>query len=518
MRKQVEYNNMKIVQKAAMVVIIAAFTFFILNAILSQLIQNKINETKLGSFSVNAGEVKINLLKKKVLLKSVLLKDLSGDNDILIPEISINGIQYFQLLFKKTVSTDSIALNNPVIKVHIGKKLVKTKNIETETSDKLNISVKKVKVYNAGGEIKNREYLIKVSGVNVELYNLSRSKKQQHFYQDFSFSRMSGSVSEWTVPLADDLYTFQGNNLSFNSDNKEFSVENAKIISNYSKYEIGRRRGAETDWFDFSFENIRTIGLELDSLLDNNSFIAKYISIEQFAGSSFRDKRLPFPVKPDTKLPMKIIDSLPFTLHIDSATVNNANIKYEEHVEGADKAGVVFFTHLRANLFQLSNSRNLIQAPTKIVASTKFMNKPLMKACFILPNKKYPLSYHITGTMDPVGFSIFNSIAMENLSVKIKSGRINKFEFDFQYNNEVSNGLLLIEYTDFKINILKQRNDSKNQLQSLIINGIVLKKNNLEAKRNYKKGKIYFVRDKKKSIFNYWWKSLFSGIKSVAIG
>ena len=47
---------------------------------------------------------------------------------------------------------------------------------------------------------------------------------------------------------------------------------------------------------------------------------------------------------------------------------------------------------------------------------------------------------------------------------------------------------------------------------TLILNAFIVKK---EMNAEERKGVILFYRDNRKAIFNYWWKSLLSGIKSL---
>jgi hypothetical protein len=74
-----------------------------------------------------------------------------------------------------------------------------------------------------------------------------------------------------------------------------------------------------------------------------------------------------------------------------------------------------------------------------------------------------------------------------------------------------------LEYENLGIAFLNEEDGSKRKLKSLIANSFAIKEENLKGTKSYKSGTISFERDKKKSVFNYWWKSVFSGIKSISI-
>jgi hypothetical protein len=91
-------------------------------------------------------------------------------------------------------------------------------------------------------------------------------------------------------------------------------------------------------------------------------------------------------------------------------------------------------------------------------------------------------------------------------------------KFAFWYNNDHSDGELFLNYRDLKLLSLRENKEDKvvpNVVKTLLINAFIendLDKNDPRPKR---KGDIHFVRNQNKFIFNFWWKSLLSGIKSA---
>jgi hypothetical protein len=62
----------------------------------------------------------------------------------------------------------------------------------------------------------------------------------------------------------------------------------------------------------------------------------------------------------------------------------------------------------------------------------------------------------------------------------------------------------------------KDEDGKKDNLKTFLLNTFILKKNmDGSLPEEERTGTISFERDKTRSIFNYWWKSLFSGIKSA---
>lgn len=75
----------------------------------------------------------------------------------------------------------------------------------------------------------------------------------------------------------------------------------------------------------------------------------------------------------------------------------------------------------------------------------------------------------------------------------------------------------MFQYENLEFNILNRKNNNEQEINSFLLDKLVIKDSNLEGKKSYKEGEISFERAPKKSIFNYWWKSLFSGIKNIVV-
>jgi hypothetical protein len=144
------------------------------------------------------------------------------------------------------------------------------------------------------------------------------------------------------------------------------------------------------------------------------------------------------------------------------------------------------------------------------------MKSGLLKARFAFPLNPRNL-YYAEGTLDNLDLTQLNP-TLENLAkVRIASGTMNSMHFNFDYSDDVSNGSVMMLYENLKMMALKEKEqvEEKHGLKSFILNVLFARKNKKDEVRTAKRdGTINFERDKKRSIFNYWWKSLATGIKS----
>lgn len=496
------------------ILLILISLLLILNLAGKKYIEKKIRNLEISSFTFSAPpELNVSLLQRRISVKQVKLEG-EGTDRIRANSLKFKGIHVFPLLFKGQWVVNKVSVDQPGI--FISKNTGKTPDKDA----KKKIRIKKLEVRN--GKLMMSETnsaqndTVFYVEMNTDMWNLDINSKANKFvFQNNSFDRIHLSANNSKYYLPDKRYRAYCDTLGFDSQTRCFTAHNIRLKSNYSKYKIAHVSGVETDWFDISLDSLLLQEIHLDDLLKENLLIVKKAELNGLKVHSFRDKRLPFPEKQDTRLPMQLISSLPFNLHTDTVVLKNAYIDYAEHRENADKAGIVKFYRVNATIANLSNTDSLIKGKTMMEVSTKLMNESTLKAEFVFPNNRYPEKYQVTGTLQPVKMNTFNPMVMPVAFVKFKSGSIKTLAFDFIYNNDLSKGEVIFEYENLKVVLLNKKNNAQ-AIKSFVANAFVVKKNNLQKDKSFRKGTISFERDKKKSVFNYWWKSLLSGLKDSA--
>jgi len=517
--KQVSKNQSrkKYVWRIALILFIAILFLVLASSFFaSSLLLDKINGLKINGIALKAERAEVHLLRNHFVLRTVEITD-SAKNTVLIPEISLDGLHYLRLIFGSKIEVNKLTISSPQLKLQMPFNLPASDSNSKPGIADYEMLFNNIELKNSTITIKQHSGLVQFTGFDIRLQKLKKNVKTDSAQKQFDFGELEIYADNFQYTFEDSLYVFSAKHLAVNSLEKRVKISEASLVSNYSKYEIGHRTGVETDWYNIVFGAINMDGFELDALKTNQSLQLSFVNFERFEAEIFRDKRLPFPDKPDTKLPMDMINNLPFKLHIDSAFIKDGMVKYEEHVKDAKDAGAIEFTKLHASLFEISNNEILIDVPTLMKIDARLMGGPLLDIVFEFPNKKFPVEHHVTGSLQPMEMSLVNPFLKANLAAEIKHGQINTFRFNFLYDNDIAHGSLLMEYNNLKVNLIDREDNSVKGLKTFLINKIALHSSNQRYENNFQAGKIDFERDKKKSIFNYWWKSLLSGIKSVII-
>jgi len=225
----------------------------------------------------------------------------------------------------------------------------------------------------------------------------------------------------------------------------------------------------------------------------------------------FRDKTPPDNPAP-IDLPSEIMRKMKIPLQIDSVAVAGGSIVYHEKPDKSPGYGHIYFQDLNATVTNISN----VSGSAAIAKASAY----LMGAGKLSVEIKYPFgvrqdTFLIDGVVQTMNLAHINPMIVNAAFARVDEGAINKLSFRFHANSEIAEGRMDFAYSGMKVTLLKLDKNGEHlerKTRSLFANMIVSNSN--PKKGDFRVGEIKYERKEKKSIFNYWWKSLFSGIKS----
>lgn len=293
------------------------------------------------------------------------------------------------------------------------------------------------------------------------------------------------------------------------------AFDSLEIQSRYPKYAFAHRVGKQIDVFDLHIDSVALTGFS-PTLLQDSIFQAAAIEVHGARLHVFRDRRMPFIKDHQEPLPMKVLRELPYAIRVGSLDLKDAAITYEEYPEEGDASGNIEFRNVDAHFTGIDNRVDTFNSFINLTVSARFMESGILKAKFAFPLNPDNL-YYAEGTLHNFELTNLNPTVEHLAKVRIESGKMNTMAFNFDYSNDIANGSVLLLYEDLKMTALKEKKSRQetNKVKTFFLNVLFAKRNKKDevrlAKRN---GTIQFERDKKRSIFNYWWKSLATGITS----
>jgi hypothetical protein len=258
-------------------------------------------------------------------------------------------------------------------------------------------------------------------------------------------------------------------------------------------------------------------GIDFNKLADT-TWVASKIEIQSFDLYFFKDKRFSLLANDHKPLPMVAFLNLPYSIKVDSILIHQSHIIYEEFPKAAVEPGAISFDNINATL---TNFNNRIEKNDPSFAtmqtSALLMNSGLIQATFQFPLDGSP-TYHAKGSVSKMSFDQLNPILKSVADVRVETGYLNMLTFHFNYTDYVSKGLLQVDYEDLHVTILDKNKETTNQVKTLVANVFV--KSNVDQTHTpvRRSAVIDIERDRTKSIFNVWSKSVLDGLKRSMLG
>lgn len=325
---------------------------------------------------------------------------------------------------------------------------------------------------------------------------------------------------------SDSLYVFHLDEVVADPVQQQLRVKGFRVEPQKPVYQFAHAVGHQVSRVDLRVEELNFQQIDLHYLVSEQAFLVGKIQVKKPEVSVFKDKRLKAPKSAFKPLLQQTLHRIPVAFRLDTLQLSEGTIRYREHVQEATEAGGIRFDDLYVSGYNITNIDSLWQKDLLMEADieTRFMGESLLQLALDVPLNS-PSSYHrLQGEIREMPLSSVNNMLENTAFASIESGHAYNLRFDMRLDEQDSEGELQFAYRDLKIRLLNkdesEKETFKRQIHSLLANWLVVKTNNPDNHRKpLRVGEISFSRDAQKSIFNYWWKSLLSGIKgSVGMG
>jgi len=477
------------------------------------LIHERLTNLRKDGITIRYDEVRFNIWTGSFAVENLaasLGKD-STDQGIVIntPLLVVEGIQLVPFITSKTLTIDDIRIHDPLLSYRAKTKLP---GKETNRSFLENIEIKNIRISNAMVFWKDSVGMdtTAILDLQLDIRDLGlRNNQDTLIWKDADLTARNIQLD-----FPNEYYGCTIKNIHLALNQGLFELDSLLIKPSLPKHAFMKKVNRQTDRIAGLVSTLSLKGFQLsnDTLLRLRAeklFTNFYLDI-------FRDKRYPFYKDYFTKLPVHYVQQLPFQFEIDSFLVKDSYVSYEEYPDKGDSSGRVFFDKLNASITGLHN--HIDRKPISLYTSAALMGAGDLRAHFIFPTDTTQ-PYRASGSLKNFQMTRVNDMLGAAAKVKIKSGTMHELKFDFRYNPYRSDGEVELNYADLKIISLrenKKHEQATSFIKTLLLNTFIIKKKMDEDLPDDKKtGTVLFYRDTKRSIFNYWWKSLLSGIKSA---
>lgn len=496
-----------------------------LSSHVEDLLRKRLSEDLPKHLQADFSSLAINLFKRSAEVKNLRVQSLYDSVESCHPvivtalQIRLKGIDLIDLLFRNTLQINNIAIDSAEASYskcsgdanEAGRSTPKG-NLDIRSIYIGSIDLEKCHVRYYNDSIKELDASLTLTIENISIPSLTNVS-----LGDISFGDLTASITDIHIAPATSAYVTQVANCHISGSGKGITIDTIRMQPRHNKFDFSRRFGKQIDRFEVMIPTVRVDNFNLKGVADS-TLTANSIHIYNATMLSFRDKRMPFVKHHTTKLPAALLNDLPYRVRIDTLKIYNSFISYEEYPAEGDGSGAIEFHQLDASGFNIAN-RPTPGKPNHIDLDirTMFMGAGLLTASFDIPIDPSSQLYFVKGSLTNFELPILNPALHHLAMIRIPSGIMNSFEFDFTFNNNVSNGAVVMNYEKLKVVTLEEKKAETeiDKFKTFLLNTFIIKRNKDESMvKDKRTGIIHYERDKKRSVFNFLWKSLLSGIKA----
>ncbi len=496
----------------------------------------RFNQNTEDKYNLEIGDTGLYIIGRRLSFNDIKLTQKKagsgGEVTVTLESFNLTGIGFLKLLWSKELVIRHIELNKPVISlIDSGESSESGESpgwntLSTRLSEKVlqnlnGLSIQQFAIRDLSVDLQRSgsaiDSMLSFGNSDIELYNIVIDSTSLKDNRVLPLDNLAATFRDIQFNTKNQLYRINVDHAEFSSSNGKMNLRAIRMDPRLGKEEFADHVGHEVDRITMILDEISWNGIDSDRLNRAEGLYVKNITLDRPSLNIYRDKRPPSPANNRPPLPQQMIRNIPIPVAIDSISIVNGHIRHNERQPKADKQGYIDFANLEASMIHLSNIEDLWSenTPPTLHAEADVMEKGRLKVDFLFPMTAPEDIQHINGSLEAMDLECFNT-AFEPLAfARIDDGKILGLDFSMHLGEQQSTGELTLLYENLKISLLDKKANEENlgsQIKSLLANTFVIKSDN--KGEDIRSGEINFERVERKSVFNYWWKSLLSGIKS----
>lgn len=526
-RKETKPRWLKVVYIIAIIALIIIALNIALSFIASKKLHSFVNENKQGL------DIDIEYTRVNILNRSIKIGGISVSPDTIVPDfnIAINVIKVSGIGVLEILSGDSATIRKILIEDVVSNgdfeyllNLKKSNNADTasKSTKPFSLDVHKIILDNIRMDSVYMPGVFpfqNVSGLNMKILDVKLNISDGETSYAVGDAILNIDNSKFLLPGEYYNLEFYKFNLSF--EDSVVGIDSFRLIPNYGFYEFGQKKGKQTDRFVVGIDKLVLSGFDFNKAVQKKGIFADKLILQKLFLKVFRDKRLPFDYNNYPPLPQQALNRLKFPLNIKVAKINNMFVEYSEINDVSDKPGFVSLNDLNISIENIANKLShspkdniVINGKGLLYGSGKIVSE------YIFPINAENDTFFFNGTAENFEMSLLNKMVTPLTSMEITGGMLHKATFNGSANPVYSGGTFEMLYNDLSFEIL--RNNSKDEPEkpkgflSFLAKSIV-RSNNPTGHQDPKIVGMFFKRDPNKGFFNFYWKTILSGIRFTAL-
>lgn len=341
---------------------------------------------------------------------------------------------------------------------------------------------------------------------------LAKEKSMKSFERIVRDNSNAG-ITNTTVSINTERTNLYCGNLQYKDRN--LALDSLSVLPVLSWEEFNDESAFQRDYIRVRSGKLYARGIDLQRYASEKKLVIKNLEIHRPIIHDSKDKRLVFKTGIIKPLPAQILTKVDFPMLIDTVNVVDGFVSYTETSDKTNKTGVISFNHLNAWIHPLKNFDFQPTDSLRLRADAVMLDSMPLTLRIRESYTDTLAGFWMTVTMKPTEIPILNPVLEPLASVQINSGKLEHLEMRAIGREYVSFGEMRFYYRDLKVKILKdgelQKRTFLTNLATFVANKFVIRTNNTD-----RLGRVFFIRNRERSMFNYWLKMALSGVASSA--
>lgn len=513
---------------------------------LAQQLKNQVIRSSDSLYSINFSDFSVNFLTGTIAIRSfqlmphintyyhLITERLAPANlfYLNVSELRLRHAHPFLLLFSHIVKIKNLEFDNPDVRiVHRNvERSDTTQSVHKAIANLLSgplqaIYINRVDLNNISLGYKNLSDTgskgIQVQDAEVVLKNF---KLDQSTLQDTSLFFFTQDCwvhfSNINLPTEDSLYYFQVADASYSTEHEKGIIKNIRLVPRYSESAFDEKIKYRADRYNISIDTILFSGVSPNAIVSEEINIQKLQALGLDA-DIYLNRGLP-PGKKGKLFFQQLIKGSPVLFSLDTLLISNSQLSYRELNPQSDLTGNVAFNNVAGSVYNITNEPAMLAKNNYCRGNFQslFMNKGKTKVRITmnLTDPEYSFSY--SGSLDNMKAKALNHALKPLAMVKINSGEIHQFDFNFIANSQEAKGNVRLLYNGLSIKVLSKdtltgRLKNKTWI-SMMANLFVIDRDNITTPGALQRANVTYQRPPGQSMIGYIWKTLFLGIQQIA--
>lgn len=329
-------------------------------------------------------------------------------------------------------------------------------------------------------------------------------------------SGVAMSLSSLDYVFKNGAMKMEADELSFDTRQETFAVGRLAMLPQYDREQYTLLVGDHTDWMRVVAEDVEGNGARFPFVAGEEMFLVDNVGVGKVTieGYKNRNQLQTEKVKPTL---YESVWAIPVGIDIQTITVDNIDVVYEEVSKGSATPGVLGFSDMRARVTGLTNRPKSPDQYYTIYSEGYIFGRALMKATLTMPAAEGNDHFTVNAWMGRMPATVASPATEPIANVKIVSGMMRYAQMSMEGNSREGRSVVNMVYDDLRISILdKKKPGHERELLTALANDVVLRHSNpVDGCERVGRGEAR--RDVHKAYWNFIWKIAFSGVIDILV-